>query len=548
MPQNEMEKPEATFRNGGKEREANGRLWLHDLRFSQEQETVLFGSLGEDSFFVVRDSRFKDIVDSIDRKKLIGLLSTKGTVRDVIAARYRGFAWHLANEVSAIGLPAEERLGAAIEGIYNAVDEFDPEKGYPFYKFSTFRVVRAVQRSARENLSLTEREYRDLSKSLRVKGAFRNVFQREPVREELRLQLLANTDISVNHIAKSLEIIFDRRTKSLSQPLKSATNRLLSDVVPSDTMDVGEMVTDAAEKEETVRVVNHALERLSPDEKALVARFLSGEELSDVFSPQLQAIILKLRQDEGIKQLKSDDESSGKGKQVSQLETIPTSIRDAQFETDEEKEVELVEIETEAKNAVDDIKQEAQSIDKQLAAANNNFEKVVILAKARINRREIARRVGISYGSVRTYIYEANKSGANIPPPYHRKEERRGRARVILNLVDIKRWVEEEGLTDREIAERLEVSRTTVNAFIVEHKKEGNITRPKRGKSKILKPTRRELAEAAKSEATELVRQELERDTATLAGFRVRPRRKVNKESGKSVHDPSEEIVIFTAE
>lgn len=428
------------------------------FRMDRDQEQMLFRNLDKKPKKIFFDPRFQDSIKAEDRKHWEHLFAASETVEGVIAGAFKGFAYQLALRYNSIAASLEEKVEGASEGLVIAIRKFDPEEGVGFMTYAEWEVRRGIIQADREKLGLSDREYKDLRKARQVREVFRTVFGRGPSPEELRQQLLANTTVSVEHI-DLISVIF---TTNVTTPdsiycIDSKSNReAVSEKLANGRVDNEDEAFDRTFLKEVKDAVNAAVRRLSVGERRLIDGFIASD--SEIVAPEAQNVFDRLRDDPRIQKLKDTEQ--------------PRSEPPA---TDENTYLKGL---TEKKRA-------------WIRKNRRRIKEVADLKRSGIPNVEIAIALGIKQSSVEAYATYARRLGL-LPQ------------RNNLNLADVKAMFE-QGCTFVEIGERFHHDDLAVARFVSRHIKAGVISPHK---------TRSELAEDARSEATEVVKKELERITS----------------------------------
>jgi DNA-directed RNA polymerase specialized sigma subunit/DNA-binding CsgD family transcriptional regulator len=487
--------------NNRRDLRRHNRWQTGGIRLTHEQESILFRNLDRPPSDVLSKFSFARTDAVQEQEKLERIFRSNATIEGVVISVFQGLVFHYVSEYAAIAATNEEKVEGAEEGLVRAIKRFDPDSGARFSSFAAWDIQRGIARADREKLGLkNEHQYKDLRKARQISKIFMNLYKRYPTSDELRQQLLANTEISLEGIETVIEI-----QRTLIPSLKP--HRPQNDK-GDDTADDPDMAVDtrAATEIEVVkrifrqhaeRVIFTALGKLSTAERGLVGDFMTAGD-ARLPSAQLQGVFTRLREEVGI---------VGLGKEM--------HLRNAREVKGNQEDTQGEEEYTQTPYNLKGLSEERK---RWIIKARARLEQVAALKNSGMSNQDICESLGLKPNSVEVYVTNARRIGL-LPP------------RNNLDLEEVRRMLK-EGSTQKDIAERFKHTGETVKRFIGWHIEHGSL-------EPIL--SRKDMAENARDVSTELVKEEMDRQASIRRGLR----RKDKKEYfGTPAHS---ENIIYAA-
>ncbi|MBB5907074.1 RNA polymerase sigma-B factor [Actinoalloteichus hymeniacidonis] len=214
-------------------------------------------------------------------------------VRDALVARHLQLATNLARKFDRRGEPLEDLVQVATVGLINAVDRFDPAKGFDFLSFAVPTIMGELRRHFRDSAWSVRvpRRLKELSSS--VIGARAELTQRLG-RTPKPSEIADHLDISREEVFEALVASGGRQGTSLDRLLEDSPNTEFGAEDPE--------MTEVDNRRLLHPLLNELTER---DRKIVVLRFFGGMSQADIarrvgvsqmqVSRLLAAILEKLR-------------------------------------------------------------------------------------------------------------------------------------------------------------------------------------------------------------------------------------------------------------
>lgn len=182
-------------------------------------------------------------------------------------------------------LPLYDRINAGNIGLLNAVRKFDPDTGNKLSTYAAYYIGVTIDREEKAASGITYTTQSDLVRVYRITGAFQAIFGREATIEELKQQLLANTNLSMYRINNALEVLQlrNRQIRYIHEGITMDSETELAERIVDKSVDVAETVIQNIESQAKGQEVRKALyEHLDETERKIIesAFGVDGEEKS----------------------------------------------------------------------------------------------------------------------------------------------------------------------------------------------------------------------------------------------------------------------------
>lgn len=244
---------------------------------SRQQEYILVNYLksGASLEQLLQDKSFQRIMLPEDTSRFARIFAQSKTVSDVLASCYfrlidvvaRGFH---------TDLPLDDRVNAGSIGLLKAAEKWDSAGAAKLSTYAVWDIRNAIHKAVQEDRSsikIPEYVEQDLGQVRRLSEAFRYIFGRTPTTEELRQQLIANTELPISRIDNVLNVMQSgvRHVRSIHEKLTPDSEDEVADFIPDRDTDIEESVIQQIADEETRQEVKRAMaELLSPEEQRVI--------------------------------------------------------------------------------------------------------------------------------------------------------------------------------------------------------------------------------------------------------------------------------------
>lgn len=484
------------------------------------QERILFGYYkgGASIEELRRDGNFVSLFDPEDRPKIARIMDQSETVEEVISSCYLRLVDVIARSFHDI--PLRDAINTGNIGLLQAARKWVPgEKG----RFSTYAVwgIRGAvgQEAYRDRSSVRIPAYvqQDLSKAKWVSEAFQHLFGKTPTMAELRNQLLANTDIPRWRVNTLIRVMESRiqNIGSIHEKLSEDSEDEVANFIRDVTIDVEETAVKRIADEELRRETKRALrEHLTPEEQQVVIALYGlddfGEVTPEELAPEMGATpaqiidierksLAKLKYDKWLREHWAEDPPSFVYGKSAEKAAFRLGLFDDETAIEKLQEAAIDHYEPVATSQP---RQDFQNGDvhskiiypretkeleySEAAGSPSTMEKVRDLRNQGLSGKKIAEQLGISYGTVRTYVSILLKRGEIIPQPRIKTATTASKEEVVLfskeeavredtTIAKVKR-LRNEGYNNQEISEMLGVSYGTVGVAAARLIKRGEIT------------------------------------------------------------------------
>lgn len=498
---------------------------------TREQEVLLFEHLERGSTLEVlmQDDRLNASIVGEDLERSWGkVLAESETVQDVIINTTLRFVDVIARAYRNRGVSHQDLVNAGNIGAVRALEKYNPAGPARFVGYAKYVIRNEIVKAVRdaEEIKIPAQIRGDLGIVFWVKDAFQSVFGRDPTIEELRTQLLANTDLSVSRINDTLDFLQSniQHVESIHRTITPDSEDEVADFIPDKTVDIEEGIIATESRGELRKDVHRALyEYLTESERRVIIELFGiGNEIEkgpeevaqitglmqDTINTIRDRAIARLRHDERLRAHwdgKTDIPSfvyrhisaeraafrlglfSEKYMEMERLKR-PLLQQAAGTVVDQQSQTEVIE---EAAVAEQTSSQEANVDQWNLKTTS---EKTVILLNQGLTRQEVADRLGIKTTSLAAKLSKLRKKGFLIlrePTEY------------IDEIDEQIKGLHKQGRSYSEIASAVSRTKTTVGQRIRRLIALGEIE-----PFKVI--TRDDVKQAATSEETELVRKYLE--------------------------------------
>lgn len=246
------------------------------LNSGQERTFFRYLKSGASIEEVRQDANFINSFDGEDRPKIARILDQSATVEEAISSCYLRLVDVIAR--SAKQIPLRDAINAGNIGLFQAARKWEPREKGRFSTYAVWAIRSAVQQEenrARSPIVIPAYVRQDLAKAKWVVDAFQAIFGRVPTNEELRKQLLANTDIPRWRVNTLIRVIESKiqHVGSINAPISTDgdSEDEIGDFVADTTVDVEGSVVQKIANEELRRETKRALkEHLTPEEQQII--------------------------------------------------------------------------------------------------------------------------------------------------------------------------------------------------------------------------------------------------------------------------------------
>ncbi len=287
------------------------------LTREQEHEAFELLKKGAPLQELMQNRKFISAFQPEDRAKAARIFNQCETVEAFICSCSLRLVDVVARGYPVSNLTLRERINAGNIGLLRAVRQFDPDKEGRLSSAAVWsirsEIVQAIQKQG-DTVRLPSYVHQDLGQVRRVAEAFRHVFGRTPEEEELRQQLVANTDLSISRIDNALNVLQSgiQRVGSINETLTPDSEDERADFIPDKQVNVEEEALENVSLLERRREVRRALsEHLNEEEQQLVKAIFgidqlekTPEEVAEETGRTLLEVDYLLRR--GLSKLRSD--------------------------------------------------------------------------------------------------------------------------------------------------------------------------------------------------------------------------------------------------
>lgn len=250
---------------------------------NRQQEYILVNYLktGATLEQLLQDKSFQRIMLPEDTSRFARIFAQSKTVSDVLASCYfrlidvvaRGFH---------TDLPLDDRVNAGSIGLLKAARKWDSAGAAKLSTYAVWDIRNAIHKAVQEDRSsikIPEYVEQDLGQVRRLSEAFRYIFGRIPTNEELRQQLIANTELPISRIDNVLSVMQSgvQNVRSIHEKLSPESEDELADFIPDENVNVEETVLQTMD-DETRQEVRRAMAELLTTEEQRVIKALFGLE------------------------------------------------------------------------------------------------------------------------------------------------------------------------------------------------------------------------------------------------------------------------------
>src|ERR1035437_3804747 len=194
----------------------------------------------------------------------------KQAAREVIILKCQGYVIKLSKRYSQRGVEMEDLIQEGNIGLMQAIERFDPERGFRFLTYAYDWIRRALGRATEEKGSINIYQVRTPCYIYLVIGRINKHFNEMKMklgREPTNKELAKVCDVSENTIAQALTIM-RRKVESLDRSVDTGESRAsVSETIAADEEQETENVV--ADQEST-RLLDKALARLTPLERKVI--------------------------------------------------------------------------------------------------------------------------------------------------------------------------------------------------------------------------------------------------------------------------------------
>lgn len=492
---------------------------------TREQEALLFEYLERGSTLevLIQDERLNTSIEIKDLASWGKVLAESKTVQDVIINTTLRFTDVIARAYQGSGIPHQDLVNAGNIGAMKALQRYDPSGPARFVGYAKYAIRNEIAKAVRdaESIRIPARIKGDLGKVFWVKDAFRAVLGKDPTIEELRSQLLANTNLSVSRIDDALENMQSKTqyVDSIHRTITPDSEDEVADFIPDKTVDIEGEIIATESRQELKEEVHRALHKYLTERERRVVIELFGIGDGVVKSPEAVAQATGLMQDtidiikeRALARLRYDErlKAHWDGKTdipsfVYHLSAERAAFRLGLFSGYTAAEAKTLESAARQETAVELIAtSETESLQNRDAKPHIGtmgasqlqgiYLEVQVLRDQGLNENEIAERLGKSVSTIR--IYTSNLELAERLKTSNKPEQARKENTIIARVKQLRN----EGYNNKQISEMLHVSHGVVAGAAVRLLKGGEITPHKPFGNGI---TRREKAKREKTDASE---------------------------------------------
>ena len=243
---------------------------------TREQEQVLFKYLRSTYSLeeLRQDKRFINTFTLEDRPKITRILNESASVEEVVCSCYLRLTNVIARRYH--DLPLSEAMNIGQIGLMKAGRRYDPSGEAKFSTYAVWDIRSAIVQEAygqRSSIRIPLYVQQDLAKALWVSESFEHVFGKKPTINELRKQLLANTNMPRWRVDTVLQVLISKiqNVRSLNEPLTFDSEEEVGDFIPDKSTSVEKTVLDEVANAELQQEVKRAVsEHLTAEEQRVV--------------------------------------------------------------------------------------------------------------------------------------------------------------------------------------------------------------------------------------------------------------------------------------
>jgi RNA polymerase sigma factor for flagellar operon FliA len=179
--------------------------WRTHPLLTREQEQIIFGALRAheeaSEEYTIQDLRAEtelgaSIAQAPPAERVLWhhVLDSSSSVHELLIRCYDSFVWGMAHRFRGLPYELEDRVAAARVGLIDAINTFDATRDVRFVTHAHYAVLSSMQKEMcyRYKISLTD--WRRLTVIRKVSAVFYGIYAKNPSREELARQLMANAD------------------------------------------------------------------------------------------------------------------------------------------------------------------------------------------------------------------------------------------------------------------------------------------------------------------------------------------------------------------
>lgn len=246
---------------------------------TREQEYIAFDLLknGASIEQLMRDERFVSTISTQDKPRFDRISGQSKTIEDFFCGCNLRLvdAMARAHRYRDTDVSLQDRINAGNIGLLNAVRRFDHLLGNKLSTYAVWSIRMEIDRAVREGsaIYISRGTRQDLGKLRWIVGAFQTVFNRKPTNDELRQQLIANTELSISRIDNALDVSSRRLQliSSIHEKISSDSEDERVDFISDKKADVETDVLQQFTDDETKELVRAALdEHLTEEERGIV--------------------------------------------------------------------------------------------------------------------------------------------------------------------------------------------------------------------------------------------------------------------------------------
>ena len=246
---------------------------------TKDQELALFGHLKKKApvEVLMQDDSFLATFEPEERAKLEVIAAGSRDIEEVIISCYTRLVDVIARSFK--NLPLQDALNAGNIGLIKSARRWKIKEEAKFSTYAVWGIRASIASEAfeqRSSIKIPSYVQQDLGVANKVRGAFQEVFDREPSSEELKQQLLANTDLTTSRVDNVIRVIQTKvqHVGSINEQLSPDGDGEAEkgDFIADKTVDVEAVALERVGISELQREIKRALaENLTEEEGAITA-------------------------------------------------------------------------------------------------------------------------------------------------------------------------------------------------------------------------------------------------------------------------------------